>query len=269
MSNDSTKKMIIVALGVCLVCSILVSTAAVTLSARQERNKELDKIRNILVAGELLQEDQDVREIFQQKIESELVNLETGEYVPESEYTELIDPTTFSVKEVLDSREYSTFIPPEQDIADINKMPKVMSIYMVTQNDSVQKYILPIYGKGLWSTLYGFIALSGDLKTVEGITFYEHGETPGLGGEVDNPGWKSIWKGKKVFRESGEVGLTVVKGQVDEDDPNSQYKIDGLSGSTLTTRGLDTMVKFWLGENGYGPFFERLKNQQEETDEQI
>jgi Na+-transporting NADH:ubiquinone oxidoreductase subunit C len=124
---------------------------------------------------------------------------------------------------------------------------------------SIEKVILPIYGKGLWSTLYGFLALGKDLNTVEGITFYEHGETPGLGGEVDNPNWKALWKGKMAFDDAGTVALTVIKGKVDPSEENARYQIDGLSGSTLTTRGLDAMVKFWLGDQGYGAFLKQLK----------
>ncbi|MBN1482827.1 Na(+)-translocating NADH-quinone reductase subunit C [candidate division KSB1 bacterium] len=268
MSNESTKKMIIVALGVCLVCSILVSTAAVTLNARQEKNKELDKIKNILIAGELMQENVDVKSVFEEKVESELIHLETGEFIPKSDYSAKLSPETFNIKKMADDDQYGKLIPPEKDIARINKMPKVMSIYIVKIDDQIEKYILPIYGKGLWSTLYGFLALGSDLQTIQGITFYEHGETPGLGGEVDNPNWKAIWKGKQAFKDNGQVGITVIKGQVDPDNPNAKYQVDGLSGSTLTTRGLDAMVKFWLGETGYGPFIQHAKKQKAELNEQ-
>ncbi|MBN1465074.1 Na(+)-translocating NADH-quinone reductase subunit C [candidate division KSB1 bacterium] len=268
MSNDSTKKMVTVALGVCLVCSILVSTAAVALNARQEKNKESDKIKNILIAGELMQEGIDVKAVFDSKVQPEIVNLQSGEFLPESDYNAKLDPATFNVKVMADDPDYGTAIPADKDLARIRRMPKYMTIYIVKVNDQAEKYILPIYGKGLWSTLYGFLALNSDLQTIEGITFYEHGETPGLGGEVDNPRWKEIWKGKQVFRENGEVGITVIKGQVDPDDPDAQYEVDGLSGSTLTTRGLDAMVKFWLGDSGYGPFIRGHRIQKEEINEQ-
>ncbi len=263
MSNESTKKMLIVALGVCLVCSILVSTAAVSLSSIQQKNKELDKIKNILVAGDLMQDDADVQQIFAEKVEPALVDLKTGEFLPKEQYTDKLNPATFDVKAMADDAEYGKKIPPQQDIADIKKMPTVMSIYIVKSGDTIDKYILPVYGTGLWSTMYGFLALGSDLQTIRGITFYDHGETPGLGGEIDNPKWQAIWKGKKAFRENGEVGITVIKGQVDPSNPNSDYQIDGLSGSTLTTRGLDSMVQFWLGDNGYGPLFDQLETQED------
>ncbi len=268
MSNDSTIKMLIVALGVCLVCSVLVSTAAVSLSSIQDKNKEADKIRNILVAGDLMQDTGDVHDVFANKIEPTLVDLKTGTFVPKDQYNEKIDPSTFDVKAILDDPEYSVRIPADEDVANIGKMPTVMSVYIVKNGDTIEKYILPIYGKGLWSTMYGFIAIDSDLETVRGITFYDHGETPGLGGEIENPKWQAIWKGKKIFKENGEVGLTVIKGTVDPGNPNSKYQIDGLSGSTLTTRGLDAMVQFWMGDNGYGPFINQLETQKDGENEQ-
>lgn len=265
-SNDSTKKMMIVALGVCLVCSVLVSTAAVSLSKKQEINRELDKVRNILVAGDLMQPDGDFQQIFRERIEPMVVDMTTGNILSEDEYPEELDPRAFDVQEAAESSVLGMTIPSDQDVADINRMPKYMTVYRVMSGDSVSQYILPLYGRGLWSTMYGFLALGPTFNTVKGITFYDHGETPGLGGEIDNPEWKAIWEGKKVFDDQGNVGITVVKGNVDPTDPRSQYKVDGLSGSTLTTRGLDSMVEFWLGEYGYGPFFENIR--EERSDEQ-
>ena len=131
----------------------------------------------------------------------------------------------------------------------------------VKEEGEIQKIILPLYGKGLWSTMYGFMAIDKDLKTIKGFTYYEHGETPGLGGEVDNPNWKNIWKGKKAFDDDWNIKIEVIKGRVDPSSENAIYQVDGLSGSTLTTRGIDQSIKFWLGEGGYGPFFERLREE--------
>lgn len=258
-SNESTKKVLFVALGVCLVCSILVSAATVSLRARQERNKELDKVKNILAAGELLDEKQDVVKIFHEKIKMVVVDLSNGQMLQQENYPKGFDAENFNIKEVADSPQFGMAIPEDRDLARINRMPRYMAIYEVMESGSIEKVILPIYGKGLWSTLYGFLALGQDLNTVEGITFYEHGETPGLGGEVDNPVWKALWKGKLAFDGAGNVALTVIKGKVDPSEDEARHQIDGLSGSTLTTRGLDAMVKFWLGDQGYGAFLKQMK----------
>lgn len=258
-SNDSTKKILIVALGVCLVCSVLVSAAAVSLHNRQERNKELDKVKNILIAGELPTRDVDILQVFQENIRTVVVDLDNGQALSEAQYPKGFDPKKFNLKEVADSPVFGKAIPADKDIINVQRMPKYMAVYQVTSGNQVDKVILPIYGKGLWSTLYGFLALGKNFSTVEGITFYEHGETPGLGGEVDNVSWKASWKGKEAFDAQGKLALEVIKGKVDELEPAAVHQVDGLSGATLTTRGLDAIVKFWLSDAGYGPFLNQLK----------
>jgi Na+-transporting NADH:ubiquinone oxidoreductase subunit C len=261
MSVESNKKIIGIALGICIVCSIFVSTATVTLRSRQEENKKIEKIKNILLAGDLLKKGENVQEIYNRYIEGTIIKLETGEQIPKNQYTAELNLEDFDVKTISSDSRYSKTIPSNIDIAQIKRMPSYMAIYFVKEANVIQKIILPVYGKGLWSTMYGFIALGNDLRTVEGFTFYEHGETPGLGGEVDNPSWKKIWKGKKAFDENGKVKIEVIKGRVDTSSDDAQYQIDGLSGSTLTTRGIDNLIRFWLGKNGYGPFFERIKKE--------
>ena len=111
----------------------------------------------------------------------------------------------------------------------------------------------------MWSTLYGFLALEADANTVVGLVFYEHAETPGLGGEVDNPVWKAKWVGKEVYDE-GDVAISIIKGSVDPSSSNAVHQVDGLSGATLTSRGVHNLLHFWLGDNGYKPFLTNLKN---------
>lgn len=260
MSNDSTKKTLTVALAVCLVCSVLVSTAAVTLKSIQDRNKELDKLKNILSAGDLYHEGMDIRAVYAERIRPELIDLETGRTIPESEYTDAIHPAEFDIKAAAKNPKFSKPIPDSLDTADIGRRPGIMPVYKVMDADTVSRYILPMYGKGLWSTMYGFMALHTDLTTIMGFTFYEHGETPGLGGEVDNPRWKRLWIGKQAFDKKGNVRITVVKGAVDPMSDAADYQVDGLSGSTLTTRGVNNLVRFWLGDAGYGAWFDRLRD---------
>jgi len=261
MTDNSTKKTIGVALGVCLVCSILVSTAAVTLKGIQKANQKKERLKNILEAGDLLVQGENIDKIFQEKIQAEIIDLETGKVLSADAIHEGLQPETFDIKLVARNPELSKKIPVNQDLAQIRRMPKFMVIYKVMEESEVIKYILPIYGKGLWSTMYGFIALDRDLVTIQGFTFYEHGETPGLGGEVDNPLWKKSWIGKQAFDADRNLIIQVIKGKVDAASPKALHQVDGLSGSTLTTRGVDQTIRFWLGNLGYGPF---LINLQEE-----
>lgn len=266
MSNDGIGNTLRVALGVCVVCSIFVSAAAVKLAATQERNKKLDTIKNILLAGDLYAEGQDVETTFRNKIEPIMIDLETGEPLPDNKFEDLT-VNNFDLKEVSKDPEYSRPIDDALDGAHVKRIPKYSVIYQVVKDGKVIKRIFPIYGKGLWSTLYGFMALGQDLNTFEGFTFYEHGETPGLGGEVDNPRWKGSWKGKKAFDDMGNIEIEVLKGTVNPNSSDAIHQVDGLSGATITTRGVNNLVRFWLGENGYGPFLTKVKG--DGTDERI
>lgn len=261
MPDESVKKTVTVALGVCIVCSILVSTAAVALRGIQLENKRLDRIKNILIASELPVRGTDIRAMYEEKIEPAMIDLHTGDIVPEENFNETLSIDNFDIKTMADDPEYGKPVPADKDLANINRMPKYMVVYLVKENNKTGKVVLPIYGKGLWSTMYGFIALDRDLTTVKGFTFYAHAETPGLGGEVDNPRWKNSWKGKNAFDEEGNVKIEVIKGRVDTARPGSRHQIDGLSGATLTARGVDHLVKFWLGNDGYGPFLKKLKEE--------
>ena len=255
-SNDSLKNIVGVALGVCLVCAILVSTTAVVLKPRIADNQRFELLRNVLIAGDLMEEKADVEKIFSEKIEPALIDLKTGDRLPKEEMTGNLAPEKFNVQRAAKDSDIGMVIPGDKDRANIKRMPTRMMLYFVKENEGYSKIIFPVYGSGLWSVMYGFLALDKDLKTIEGFTVYEHGETPGLGGEVDNPRWKAFWTGKLIFDETGQYIFKVLKGQA---APGAASEIDGLSGATLTTRGVDDMIAFWFGPDGYGPFLEKMK----------
>ncbi len=254
MSKDSTSHVLIVALLLCVVCSVLVSAAAVGLRDRQELNKATEKRKNILQAAGLYHDDQPVNEQFAH-IQTRLVDLQTGTF------SERFDPTTFDSRSASRDPATSYRIPPDLDRAGIKDRSRYKDVYLVMQGDQLEQLILPVHGKGLWSTMYGFIALAGDLNTVNGFAFYEHGETPGLGGEIDNPAWKRQWRGKEIYGPDGKVRIEVIKGSVVKSDPQAQFKADGLAGATLTSRGVENLLRYWLGANGYQPFLARLKRE--------
>jgi Na+-transporting NADH:ubiquinone oxidoreductase subunit C len=266
-STDSIKNTLLVALGVCFVSSILVSATVVSLRATQQENARLDKMKNILSAGDLYSEGIDIEKTYNERIKAEIINLSNGTVVPEDEF-EGLNPTTFDVARVSSDPKYSQVLESGNDPAGIKRRPDKMVIYEVMKDGAIDKLILPIHGQGLWSTLYGFIAIDNDLQTIRGITFYQHGETPGLGGEVDNPNWKAQWNGKMAFDDDHEVIIEVLKGKVDPTSAQANSQIDGLSGSTLTTRGVHNLVRYWLGENGYGPLFERLRKEDADHEQQ-
>ena len=249
-SHDTVGKTIKVALALCIVCSLVVSTAAVMLKPAQLANKELDRQRNILAAAGLLQEDVSVEEQFKQ-ITTKVVDLRTGKFTDE------VDAANYDQLAAAKDPDQSVSLDAG-DIAKVGRRENLVVIYLVETNGEVDKVILPIRGAGLWSTLYGFLALEGDANTVAGLGFYQHGETPGLGGEVDNPRWKSLWKGKQAYKD-GEAALGLIKGTVNPDNTDAAYQVDGLAGATLTANGVTNLVKFWLGENGFQSFLNNLR----------
>lgn len=254
--KESTARTLIVALLVCLVCSVFVAGAAVALRPTQLENRQLDKQRSILAIaglGEAGMSGNQVKALYKERIVAKLVNLETGEYSDE------FDPNTFDPLVAAKDPALSQSLSGNEDIASIKRRERYSVVYIVEENGELDKLIMPVRGYGLWSTLYGFMAVQSDLNTVAGLGFYQHGETPGLGGEVDNPKWRSQWQGKELFNDDGKLAIQVVKGGVDPQSPRADHQVDALAGATLTSNGVNNLLHFWLGENGFGPFIANLR----------
>lgn len=256
MQNDSTLKTIIVAAVLCVVCSVLVSAAAVGLKDLQDENKKLDIQKNLLLASGLIEGKATKAEILEayKSIRAQVVDLETGAVTD-------IDPTTFDQKAARKDPKRNKVISSDEDTAGIKTRSKFAVVYKVMEGDEIKMLVLPINGKGLWSTLYGFLALAPDTRTIKGFGFYEHAETPGLGGEVDNPQWKAQWSGKIASDENFEPVIRVIKGSVSSSDPAAAHKIDGLSGATITANGVTGLVRYWLGSDGFGPYLAKFRQE--------
>jgi len=255
LPNDSVAKMLIVTIVLSLVCSVLVSSAAVLLKPIQDGNVELARKERILEVAGLMQPGRSVAELFE-SVETRLVELETGEF------TDIHDPQTFDMQVASRDPALSIAIPPWQDIAGIFRRARYAPVYLVKDDaGEVEILVLPVHGYGLWSTMYGFLALSGDGREVRGLAFYQHAETPGLGGEIENPRWLAKWEGRQIFGPEGEVRLQVVRGGVDPGSEWADWSVDGISGATLTADGVSNMVQYWLGEQGFGPFLARIREE--------
>ena len=253
-NNETIGKTLLVAVILCLVCSLVVSTAAVTLRPLQVANKLLDKKRNILLAAGLLEKADDVESAFEQ-VQARLVDLATGDYVEDA------DPSLHDPQAAARDPAMSVTITPEDDLAGIRRRARHATVYLVEDAAGLHSVILPVYGAGLYSTLYGFIALAGDGNRVQGVRFYEHGETPGLGGEVDNPRWLAKWAGKRLTDTEGQLRIQVVKGGAVADSPESDYQVDAIAGATITSRGVSNLMRYWLGAQGFGPFLAKIRSQ--------
>lgn len=252
MPNDSTRKTLIVALALCLVCSILVSTAAVKLQPLQQRNQELDRKKIILEVAGLLKPGVSIDKLFKQ-VEPKVVDLSTGEYV------DTMDPNQYDQRQAAKDPEMGVKIPPDRDIAQIRRRSKYAVIYLVKEEGQTKLILLPVHGYGLWSTMYAYIALERDANTIFGLRFYEQGETAGLGAEIDNPRWRNNWTGKVVYGEAEKPQIRVIKGTVAPGDPEAKFKIDGLAGATLTANGVTNLIHYWLGPEGFGTYLKKFR----------
>lgn len=238
------------------VCSALVAAAAVGLRPMQDANRSLDQKKNILYAAGLYDEQKSVDEMYA-AITPKLVNLKTGDYVPESQLT----PQGYDQIRASSDPKNSKALPNEQDIAKLRRLENISLVYLVEKNNALSQIILPVRGKGLWSTMFAYVALDADLNTISGVSFYQHGETPGLGGEIENKLWQHGWVGKKIYGPDGRTDVTVIKGKADPTSKDAMYQIDGISGATLTSNGVGDLLEFWFGDNGFKPYFSRLQKE--------
>ena len=251
-NKDSFGRTLIFVLVTCLVCSVIVAGAAVGLRPMQLENKALDKQTRILEASGLLESSMSKTEIvatYTKFVEAKLLDFATGEFVEGN--TETFDQRIYALSS-------DTSISPVNDVAKINRRANQTIVYLVKddagQTDTV---ILEMRGSGLWSMMYAFVGLETDLNTVKSVIYYDQGETPGLGGEVENPKWKQQWAGKQLFNSNGDIAIKIVKGGAKAGDIHG---VAALSGATLTGKGVENTFNFWLGEEGFGPFIAKHKN---------
>ncbi|MCY4187576.1 MAG: Na(+)-translocating NADH-quinone reductase subunit C [Bryobacterales bacterium] len=239
--------------AVCVACAVLVSSAAVSLKEQQLRNAALDKQRNVLFASGLAKagESLDASEVQRrfEEIRSVVIDLRSGERTA-------IDPASFDQAKAAKDPATSRAAPANR--ASVQRLPDHALVYEIMDGGQPAIAVLPIEGYGLWSTLYGFIAIGQDGNTIRGITYYQHGETPGLGGEVDNPNWKALWPGRKVFDDSGDPAIRVIKGAAGPPG-DAPYEVDGLTGATITANGVTSMLEFWLGEAGFKNYLRQFQ----------
>lgn len=254
---NGTRYTILFATAVCVVCALLISVAAVTLQPRQQASARLYMEKNVLVAADLVQPGEsvsraEVERFFQRDIKIRLVDFATGELVPEGK----VDARAYDQRAARNDPATSRTAPA--NTAGIRRMPHLGVVYFVMKGDQVDQLVLAVEGLGMWGTMYGFMALAPDGSTIRGLTFYDQRETPGLGGEVANPGWLALWRGRKAFDANWDVGIEVIKGQAGPPQ-TAPMQVDGLSGSTITSKAVTYLLRFWLGDAGYGKFLKKFR----------
>jgi Na+-transporting NADH:ubiquinone oxidoreductase subunit C len=257
--RESVANIVFIAVSICLVASVLVSSAATLLRPAQQANRAYDQKVNILRAAGMLPagatrdaQGRDVDELFAQ-FTTRVVNLETGEYAAD------VDPARYSQLKAAKDPTRSRALRDGEDTATIKRREDYGLVYLIESDRGIDKVVIPVRGYGLWSTLYGYLALEGDLETIAGLGFYDQKETPGLGGEVDNPAWRAQWAGVRLYDDAGAPAVHLTKKRSPSGAPTATHEVDALSGATITTRGVENLVRFWASELGYGPYLKRLK----------
>ncbi len=219
--------------------ALILSTASTTLKEKQEYNIKVDSRKNVLKCAGLDVNAMSSSEILEKysKVIIEKVMTIAGE-ITDINISNLEISENKSSGQQLYSIDGKAYLP----------------IYLYMESEVVDAYIIPISGKGLWSTLYGYFALDKDKNTVKGITFYKHGETPGLGGEVEKQWFQDNFLGKQIFNENVElVAIEVVKGEISA--LKKDHQVDGISGATITGKGVSDFLKADLIK--YLPFLQK------------
>ncbi len=257
--KDSPLKALIVVLAVSLACSVLVSTAAITLKPIQLLNQKVERSRHIVALTGLVPADKELSndEILQavEQLDVRVIDIDTGEF------DDSIDSEQFDVRSAVNNPDLSVAIPAADDLARLGRRAQHAIVYLVWEGDELERIILPIHGQGMWSTLHGLLALEADLNTIAAVTFYEQAETAGLGDQITRPDWQAKWQGRQLFNDQGEVQFRVAAGSVAEGSAAALHQVDAISGATVTGVSVTRLVEFWFGPNGYMPFLINLKNQ--------
>lgn len=257
-SKSNNMNTVIVALALCLVCSVLVSAVAVGLKPQQLANAELDINKNIMVAaGEFnpaTETNADVAKKFED-FTVKLVDLKEGTFAEEAKLSELgINAASYKMSAAGKDANLSDDLG-DADKAGIGRLPKYAKVYVKKDAEGkTESIVLPIYGAGLWGKIYGFLTLEGDINTVKGISFYEHKETPGLGALIESDKFRDQFPGIQAYDESGNVATAVTKAGLAKEN-----QVDGISGATLTSKGVNNFVQFWLSDAGYKKFLDNLR----------
>ena len=226
LPNSHPGKTIGMALLVALLCSFAVSLTAVSLKPLHDANRLRESAASLV----------EVMESFGFDLpRARLVELASGEYVAQNPGT-------------------SIDLDAERDLAKLGTVERVAEVYELRQDGRLELVVLPVRGNGYQSLLKGYLVLQRDLDTIAALSFYEQDETPGLGAKIVEKEWQSLWIGKQVADADGAIRIRAVRG-----DSEGVHEVDGISGATRTMRGINNLLRFWLGPDGYGPYLERLK----------
>jgi len=259
MNNDSPVKAFLVVFLTALVCSSLVSAAVVILRPIQLNNQMVERSRNIIKLTGLVEEgvvpaDEEMLELYR-GMDVRIVDIDQAAFNDE------LDPLSFDQRRAVNNPELGIAIPVDQDLASLGRRSRYAPIYIVLNEGELDRVILPIHGTGMWSMIYGYIALESDLNTIAAATFYEQNETPGLGDQILRPEWQAQWEGRRIYDELGDLRFAINPGKVEPGSSTWLYEVDALTGATVTADAVTSMMRYWFGPHGYRDFLDQLRQQ--------
>jgi Na+-transporting NADH:ubiquinone oxidoreductase subunit C len=259
MDNDNPLKALLVVTTTALVCSILVTVATVKLQPIQksyqnlERNRAIVQISGLTNDSKLLS-DREIVSLFQ-KMEAKIIDLKVGRF--DTKY----NPSTFETWKIDNDPELSVAIPAESDIAKLSRRSELITVFLVKDKDKLERLLLPISGQGMWSKIYGFIALETDLNTIADIIFYKQAETSGIGDKILNPDWQSSWRTKQLYDDNGILQIGIQGSQSAQNNLASKHQVDAITGATVTVDAVKNLVSYWFGSHAYKSFLDNFRSE--------
>lgn len=261
-SNDDLVKIIGMAVLVALVSSAAVSVTAVMLKPYQDANQAAEQqarmdtmldtlpgMRDLMMGSGMMMES-GMMGSGVAILETRLVNLDDGSFAADA------DAAGFDVEAALRDPDASIALAPDVDIAGIKRRANQSPVYLLQKDGELKLIVLPVYGAGYQSTLRAALAIEPDLVTIAALAIIEQGDTPGFGARIEEPEWLALWPGKKIADETGAIRIELVRGQ-----SSTPFEVDGISGATHTSNGITSILRFWLGDTGFGPFLARLRQE--------
>lgn len=247
--NDDRIKIFGVAFLVAFASAVVVSVASVTLKPMQEAHLEAERAARMASMLDTLPGLRDVmEEMGVDRLDTRLVDLDTGWF------TDAADPQSYDFRAAETDPDQSVAIPPQADVARLGRRARIAPVYLLDKDGDTLLVVLPVSGKGYQSTLRATLALGPDIRTIAALTITEQGDTPGIGARILDPAWQGLWAGKLITGDDGRVAISVVRGQAD-----GPFEVDAISGATVTSNGVGEMLRYWLGDHGFGPFLARLR----------
>ena len=249
--NDDRFKTFGVAVLVALTCAVVVSVTSVALKPLQDAHLEAERAAKMEAMLNTLPEMRELmREAGITALETRLVNLSDGSFAPG------IDAADFDAIAAADHPATSIAVPPEADVAGLKRRENQAAVHLLQRDGELKLLVLPMRAVGYQSTITAMLALQSDLRTIAALTITGHGETPGLGSRIAEPDWAELWSDKQIADEDGKIVINVVRGKA-----TGPYQVDGISGATRSSNAVGSMLGFWLGDLGFGPFLDRLERE--------